>query len=278
MTSIANLISQCHLNISFHSDDIYPQVVLSKFTWRKIFLPAYKLPNGVLVMSERQLAKVVYQSKQDVQKFLLKNHLQGVFVRIPNGKVIKSYTLPTLAFYLRQLLNNGRLSFHRFALTHCQWEDFIFDLLIPPTIESVAPNSYFFHSNSFLTSAKSIQLEFDNDIELEVLVFASGECRISIEAGMSCIGSNPAWLTDNSNKRGRLFERLKLSQQVVACQVLTDKVFKLVYTLGCADWLLLWEYFACHKNRKAIFLLRACAQENIAVRVVNKLGYENNLA
>jgi hypothetical protein len=35
------------------------------------------------------------------------------------------------------------------------------------------------------------------------------------------------------------------------------------------------EYFAYQKNRKAIYLLGACAQENIVVRVAKALGNSN---
>jgi hypothetical protein len=270
-----NIITDKSLNTFHHISEEFPKAVMSKWYWGEYYLATYKLPNNVRVMSERQLAKAVGQPIQDVQSFLKQNHLQGISVRIPNGRIMKSYTLTILGFYLRQLLQNGRLNFHRFAFTYCQWEYFISDLLMPQIRENPIPNPYFFHSNYRLTSAKPIQVEFGNSIEMEILILGEGEYRIGFEEGMGCIGSNSNWLTDNSFKRGQLFSRLKLSNEVVECQVATSEGVKFFYSLCFSNWLLLWEYFAYQRNKKAIYLLRACAQESFAVRVAKALGNGN---
>ena len=275
MNSYKNITTNKNLTFPQQNSDELPKVVMAQWHWGRHAWATYKLPNGVMVMGERQLAKAVGQSRKDVKSFLKQNYLQGISVKIPNGKVIKSYTLSTVALYLRQLLKEGYLELHRFSLEYHQWEDLIIDLLYPQTRKPAAPNPWFFRGSYRIALAKSILIPFGNRVQLEVLILTSGEYRIGFEEGMSRIGSKSDWLTDSSPKRGQILSKLELSNEVVECQVATNEGIKVVYTLGCSDWLALWEYFAYQKNRKAIYLLKACAQEGIADRVTKALGGSN---
>jgi hypothetical protein len=270
-----NTITKKGLNTFLHNHEELPKGITSKWCWKKYFFTTYKLPNKIMLMSEKQLAKTVERTRTDVKTFFQQYRLEAILISIPNGQIVESYTLLSVAFYLRRLLKEGSLNYHRFDLNYQQWEDLIFNLSIQQIKKTAVPNPCFFRSSFCLTTAKPINIQFDNGIQLEILILSSGEYRISFEAGMGCIGSSSNLLTDNSLKRGQLFSRLKLSREVIECQVVTKQGVKFVYTLRCSDWLALWEYFAYQKNRKAIYLLGACAQENIVVRVAKALENGN---
>jgi hypothetical protein len=251
-----------------------PKVLAIRWWWKQYSWGAYQLANGIKVMSDRQMALIVGQSKTNVKNFVQLNNLQTINVQIPSKVIIQGHILPTVASYLQQLLKEEKLQQHRLSLSHDEWEELVKALLDNDVgnRESLVPNPKFFTSNFQVLTAKAIQIILENNITLEVLAMPSGEYRIGYDEGLNCIQSNSNWLLENSPKKARTLAKLNLSPCPVKCLVGVSEGIKQIYTLGCDDWLSIWEYFANKGNRRATAILKACAKENIASRVVKLLS------
>ncbi len=267
------------LEVSENSDDMdIPKTVAALWRWRGHSWAAYELPNGLKVMSDRQMSIMVGQSKANVRNFVDAYNLETITVKTPNGMIIQAKTLPTVAAYLELLLKSGNLQHHRLSLNQYEWKDLIRTLADNNlgNRKLLIPNPRFFEPNYRVVTAKSIEIEIVNNIVVEVLVLASGEYRIGYSQGLNCIKVNPHWLLQDSYKKAKVFTRLKLSPLVVQCKVDTPSGTKSIHTLSCKDWLSVWEYFAKKRNRRAVSILKACAKENIASRVKNKISKIDN--
>jgi hypothetical protein len=251
-----------------------PKAIAIRWWWKQYSWGAYELVNGIKVMSDRQMALIVGQAKTNVKNFVQLNNLHTITVQIPSKATIKGHTLPTVATYLQQLLKEDKLQQHRLSLSHDEWEELINALLDNDVQnkEPLVPNPKFFTSNYQVLTAKPIQIELENSITLEVLAMPSGEYRIGYDEGLNCIQSNPNWLLENSPKKAKTLTQLKLSPYPVKCLVPVAEGIKQIYTLGCDDWLSVWEYFANKGNRRATAVLKACAKESIALRVAKLLS------
>ncbi|QLE59789.1 hypothetical protein [Nostoc sp. TCL26-01] len=251
-----------------------PKTITVRWWWKQHSWAAYQLPDGIKVMSDRQMALMLGQSKTDVKNFVESNHLETISVQIPSKVIIQGNTLPTIAAYLQHLLKEDKLQQHRLSLSRCEWKELIKALSDNDlhNRKPLVPNPNFFTSNYQVISSQAIQIELENDITLEVLVMPSGEYRIGYEEGLNCIQSNPNWLLENSPKKARTLTKLNLSPCPVKCLVAVSEGFKQIYTLSCDDWLSIWEYFANKGNRRATAILKACAKESIASRVVKLLS------
>ncbi|BAY99982.1 hypothetical protein NIES37_39650 [Tolypothrix tenuis PCC 7101] len=267
-----NIKTNQNLKLSQATNSEPPRTVVAQWHWKRHVWAAYQLPNGVKVMSERQVALIVGKSKTDVRIFAEQKQLESIIVQIPNGKIIKGYTLPAVAVYLRQLFEQGYLLEHRLSLSRSEWKQLIEALSNPERGKAVTPNPCFFSGNYRLAKAQTIQIKLENHIYLQVLVVAPGEYRIGYDEGMRCIHSNCEWLIDNSPKRAKTLSKMKLSKEIVECRVNTPEGVKQVYTLTCEDWLSVWEYFANRGNTRATAILKACAQESIPLRVAKALS------
>ncbi|MDJ0733548.1 MAG: hypothetical protein QNJ47_05570 [Nostocaceae cyanobacterium] len=258
------------LEVSENSDDVdIPQTAAVRWWWRGYSWAAYQLPNGLKVMSDRQMSLMVEQSKANVRNFVDAYNLETITVKTPNGMIIQAKTLPTAAAYLQLLLESGNLQHHRLSLNQYEWKDLIRTLSDNNLGKRklLIPNPRFFEPNYRVVTAKPIEIEIVNNIVVEVLVLPSGEYRIGYSEGLNCIKVNPNWLLQDSHKKAKVFTRLKLSPLVVQCKVNTPSGTKRIHTLSCEDWLSIWEYFAKKRNRQAIAMLKACAEESIACRV-----------
>lgn len=251
-----------------------PKIVVDYWHWKQYSWSVYRLPNGIKVMSDRQMGLLVGQSKVDVSNFVKSNGLEIIKVELPNKMQTHVYPLSVAAIYLQKLLNKGRLKLHRLKLSNDEWLSLITALCNPVRDKAVTPNPYFFTGDYRVTVAKALPIQFENNISLEVLVLRSGEYRIEHREGLKSISSNPGWLVQYSPSKAKVFSRLKLSTDTVECRIITDKEIRSMYALSLDDWLSVWEYFANKGNRKATALLKACAKENIDSRV-SKLINEN---
>ncbi len=249
-----------------------PNTTLSRWRWRHHYWTTYRLPDGTKVMSARQTARLVGQSKADVIDFVQSNNLETIDVRIPSKVVINAVTLPAIATYLQHLLEEGKLKHHRLSLCREEWEDFIEGLNFKSQKDFVLPNPCFFKSSSLVKRANPIQIQLNDEINLEVLVLATGEYRISYAQGLQCIEMNYDWLMDNSPKKARMLSKMGISHQAIECRFITELGVVQVHTFSCNDWLRIWEYFAKKSNKTAIKVLKACAEENISTRVEKVLS------
>ena len=249
-----------------------PNTILSRWRWRHHYWTTYRLPDGTKVMSARQTARLVGQLQGDVIDFVHSNNLETIDVRIPSKVVINAVTLPAIATYLRHLLEAGKLKHHRLSLCREEWEDFIEGLNFKSQKDFVLPNPCFFKSSSLVKRANPIQIQLDDEINLEVLVLATGEYQISYAQGLKCIEMNYDWLMDNSPKKARMLSKMRISHQAIECRFITELGVVQVHTFSCNDWLRIWEYFAKKNNKTAIKVLKACAEENIPMRVEKVLS------
>ncbi|WP_414622832.1 hypothetical protein [Calothrix sp. CCY 0018] len=250
-----------------------PNTTLSRWRWRHYYWTTYRLPDGTKVMSARQTARLVGQSKADVIDFVQSNNLETIDIKIPSKVIINAITLPTVAIYLQHLLEQYKLEHHRLSLCREEWKEFIDALNFQSQKDFVLPNPCFFKSSSLIKRANPIQIQLDDDITLEVLVLAFGEYRISYAQGLHCIEMNYDWLMENSPKKARMLSKMRISRQAVECRFVTELGIRQVYTFSCNDWLRIWEYFAKKGNKLAITLLKACAEENIPTRVEKVLHW-----
>ena len=249
----------------------FPKVSIASLHWEKYSWGALQLPNGVKVMTVRQMALLVGQAKQIVKDFVESNDLEEITVQVFNGELTEVYPLSVAAFYLQKLLDEGKLNSHRLPLTRREWQELIKRLYNPEPGNAITPNPCFFTGDYRVEIAKPLQIELESNINLEVLVLQSGEYRINHSEGLKCIKSNPSWLTQHSPVKAKIFSRLNLSPDNVECRVKTESGVKSLYALSFQDWLSVWEYFANKGNRRATAVLKACARENIPTRVTKLL-------
>jgi hypothetical protein len=255
-----------------HNNSEFPKVTFTSWYWRHCSWSAYQLPNGVKVMSKRQMGLLVGQPKCSVQNFVESNDLEAIAIQLPNGKLTQAYPLPVGAIYLQKLLNNGDLRSHRLLLNTSEWRQLIDALFHPSRGKAVTPNPCFFTGDYRVAAATSVQVMLENDINLEVLVLRSGEYRIEHCEGLKCIKSNSRWFSECSPVKAKIFDRLKLSKDAVECRVQREDAVKSIYALSLDDWLSVWEYFANKRNRRATAVLKACARESISARVAKSLS------
>lgn len=217
-------------------------------------------------MSIRQIALLVGQPRKIVRDYLESNSSEAMTVQLSNGKITQVYSLSVGANYLQKLLDEGNLVYHPLSLTHIKWRELIRALRHPELGKAATPNPCFFTGDYRVSSANALQIQFENNINLEVLVLQSGEYRIEHHEGLKCIKSNPNWLTQHSKVKARILSQLKLSTDNVECRVNTQTGTKSIYALSLEDWLSVWEYFANKGNRRATAILKACALESISTR------------
>ncbi|BAY67043.1 hypothetical protein NIES22_71870 (plasmid) [Calothrix brevissima NIES-22] len=251
-----------------------PKTINIRWWWKHHSWAAYELVNGIKVMSDRQMALIVGQSKGNVKNFVQSNNLQVIPVQIPSKVIIQGHTLPTVATYLHQLLKEDKLEQHPLSLSRNEWKELIKALTNNDVQnrEPLVPNPRFFSRNYQVVSAKPIQIKLDNNMTLEILAMPSGEYRIGYDEGLNCIQCNPNWLLEDSPKKAKTLAQLKLSPSPVKCLIPASDGIKQIYTLSCDDWLSIWEYFANKGNRRATAILKACAKESISFRVAKLLS------
>lgn len=254
-------------NFNGLSSSKVPQVKLASWDSKHYSCKTYQLPNGIRVMSVRQTALLVGQPRDTVRNYLESNSSDGITVEIPNGKIIQVYPLSVAADYLEKLLDEGDLLYHQLSLTYFKWKELIRALRNPKLGKTITPNPCFFNGNYRVSRASPLQIQFNDNTNLEVLVLQSGEYRIEHHEGLRCIKSNPDWLVKHSKIRARILSKLKLSNDNVECRVNTESGTTSIYALPIEDWLSVWEYFANRGNRQATAILKACALESISTRV-----------
>ena len=249
-----------------------PKTTASNWRWKQYSWGAYQLPNGTKVMSARRVAQLAGQPNVDVIEFVQSNDLETINVIIPSRVVINAITLPSIAIYLRRLVEEDKLQHNRLSLSREEWGELIGALANPFFKENLIPNPCFFTSNCPPVRANATQIQLEDNVTLEVLILQTGEYRISCTEGLHCIQANSEWLMDTSSKKANIFSKMKLSHQTIECRFATEQGIRQVYTFGCNDWLSIWEYFAKKGNKRAITILKACAKENISVRVERMLS------
>jgi hypothetical protein len=259
--------SNINSNSHGQSNPEVPQAKLASWYSKYYSCKTYQLPDGVQVMSSRQMTLLVDQPRDTVKNYLASNSSDATRVQIPNRKIIQVYPLSVAANYLQKLLDDGDLLNHRLSLTYFKWQQVIRALRNSKLGKGITPNPYFFNGNYRVISASPLQIQFDNNINLEVLVLKSGEYRIEHHEGLKCIKSNPNWLTHHSRVRAKIMSKLSLSPDNVECLVNTESGTASIYALTFEDWLSLWEYFANRGNRRATSILKACALESISTRI-----------
>ncbi|MBF2018458.1 MAG: hypothetical protein IGS23_25330 [Rivularia sp. T60_A2020_040] len=262
----------CAKTISLNYNLKIPKTTVSIWRWKQNSWAAYQLPDGTKVMSARQAARLVGQPNTDVIDFMQSNNLETINVIIPSKVFINAITLSSIAIYLRHLLEENKLQRNRLSLCREEWEELIDALANPLSEEYLTPNPCFFISNCPPVKANATQIQLEDNVTLEVLVLQTGEYRISCTEGLHCIQANPEWLMNTSPKKAKVFSKMKLSHQTVECRFVTEQGIRQAYTFGCNDWLSIWEYFAKKGNKRAITVLKACAKENISVRVEKVLS------
>ncbi len=246
-----------------------PLVKLARWRYKQFSWAAYQLPNGELVMSERQISLTTGQPKKYAKAFFELNRLTSIAVQLPNRKTIVVYPLSTsVVTYCQHLLNNNQIP-QRFS--QIEWENIIESLKHPEeqTSSQLSLPEATHKDEKTPVLAKAIVLKTQDGLQLEVLILPDKEYRISFWAGLTIIGLFPNWLIQLPNCANKL-ERLKkrgysgLSKQ---CSIQTPEGSKIVESLSLDDWLTIWEFFACRGNGKAAAILKACAKENIPQQI-----------
>ena len=98
-----------------------PLVQLTRWRYNHYAWSVYQLPNGDLVMSDRQTSLPTGQSKKNAKTFFQTHNLDTISVQIPNRKIISVYSLPTVAIYWRYLLESHLIP-QRF-IENFDWEE-----------------------------------------------------------------------------------------------------------------------------------------------------------
>lgn len=244
-----------------------PLAKSTRWHYKHYSCAAYQLPNGELVMSDRQASRPVKQSKRDVKEFMESHNLESILVQIPNRKVISTYSLSTVAIYWRYLLDS-RLISEQLADQY-EWKDIIESSQHPGEVTLLSTAQEEQEPEFIVTPANSIVLELQRKLLLEVLILPKREYRISPESGLGVIGVLENWLQELPNSPRKLKTLLQrgFSGESKLCQVNTTKESKIVESLSLNDWLTIWEVFAFRGNSKAAAVLKACAKQNIPLRV-----------
>ena len=258
-----------------HYDAQLPRVSISYWRYYEQCWKAYQLPNGALFMSNRQMALLVGQPKKIVRSFIESLSLETLTVHIDNGVEVQVYPLSVAAIYLSTLLKNGELDKHPLLFSRREWHSLIKALCKFEPASRSTPNPCFFTGNYWVEIAKKISVELEVNLNMQVLVLQSGECRIEYEEGLRCVQHDSNWLVNYSSKKARTLSDLKLSKDITECRVMEKDGFISIYALSIPDWLSLWEHFALRGNRNAIALLKTCAKEGIDVRIKKAISEAN---
>jgi hypothetical protein len=264
-----NKNQQYQPNIPSDNDLQLPKVSISYWRCHGQSWRTYQLPNGAKLMSDRQMAQLVGQPKNIVREFIESQNLERIDVRVDNGKLVRAYPLSVAAIYLSKLLNDGDLDKHPLGISRGEWHSLIKGLCKKESGQGSMPNPCFFTGNYRVEIANLLRVKLSANINMQILVLQSGEYHIEYREGLKRIQHNTNWLLNYSSKKARTLSGLKISQDIVECQVKMEDGFQSMYSLSIQDWLSLWEYFANQKNRYAIALLKACAKQGIDV-LINK--------
>ncbi len=250
-----------------NKDSQLPRVSISYWRFHGKSWKAYQLPNGAKFMSDRQMALLVGQPKNIVREFIESQNLERIDVQVDNGVGVKVYPLSVAAIYLSKLLNDGDLDKHPLRISRGEWHSLIKALCKKEPGRGTIPNPCFFTGNYRVEIVNLLRVKLSDNINLQVLILQSGEYHIEYREGLKCIQHNTNWLIHYSPKKAKTLSALKISPDIVECQVRMEKGCESVYSLSIQDWLSLWEYFAKQKNRYAIALLKACAKSGIDVLI-----------
>lgn len=247
-----------------------PSVKITRWRYKEYAFFAYQLPSGELVMSDRQISAPVRQSRKEATEFIQSHALENIYVRVPNKQIINAYPLSTVAIYWKFLLDNQLIP----PETHLQydWEEIIEALRdakqnLEQASTGISIRSY--QNNFSMIPARSLTINLEKDLSIEVLVLQNNECRISHEAGLSLIGIFPNWLKELSNTPKTLKKLKKNGFDGASKFCLIDRTFRqeIVETLSYDDWLVIWGLFASYSNTKAAAILTACGKKTIPMRV-----------
>jgi hypothetical protein len=263
---------QYQLNIASANDLQFPRVSISYWRCHGQSWRAYQLPNGSKLMSDRQMAQLVGQPKNIVREFIESQNLERMDVRVDNGKLVRTYPLSVAAVYLSTLLRDGNLDSHPLGISRGKWHSLIKALCKKEPGRGTMPNPCFFTGDYRVEIAHPLRLQLEANTSMQILVLQSGEYHIEYREGLKRIQHNTNWLLNYSPKKARTLSSLKISQDIVECQVRMEEGFQSMYSLSIQDWLSLWEYFANQKNRYAIALLKACAKSGIDVLIARAIS------
>lgn len=240
---------------------------LTRWHYKHYSCAAYQLPNGELVMSDRQVSRPVKQYNRDVKAFMELHNFKTLLIQLPNRKVVSAYSLSTVAIYWRYLLDSHLIP-ERLAGQY-EWKDIIESLLHPGEATLLPTNQGERTSKLIITLGNPMVLELERKLLLEVLMLPNQEYRISLESGLGVIGVYLNWLQELSNSPRKLktLQKRGFSGERKFCQINTEKESKIVESLSLDDWLTIWEVFAFHGNSKAAAVLKACAKQSIPRRI-----------
>lgn len=239
----------------------FPKVATTSFQWKQFSCVAYKLPNGDLVMSERQMATAVGKSISSAKSYIKKHNFTAIRVKLLNTQVISVYPFSTVIDYWQYLIQFGLIT------SNCKCSLYLKELVI-----SFKPNAYKASGNPFSQSNKMafpVTLPLENKASLEVIPLSESEIRISLKSGLAIVGHTVEWISALAltPKKLNKLQSKGFTGRTLRCRVHTSEGVTLVDTLGIRDWLIIWEFFAIHGNTKAGEVLRACAEENVVHRV-----------
>ncbi|MEM7580378.1 MAG: hypothetical protein ACFB02_22685 [Mastigocoleus sp.] len=260
----------CYINRKLNLE--YPRVILASRNIDLYKYWVYQLPNGSQVMTKRQIGKFVEQSRDDVDTFIKYHDMEAMTVELPNRELTQVYSLSTCVAYLERLLANGRLRFHRLSLKPREWDKLIDLLSTDKGGKAITPNPCYFDGSYSVVSAQAIPIQLNEGIDLEILVLPSGEYRIEHEEGLRCIKAPSKWLSTHSSNKAKIFNKLKLSRDIVECRIHDKESEKSLYTLNFSEWLSIWKHFASRRNTKAVAVLTSFARTNLHVRICQTIN------
>lgn len=259
------------------SESVLPLIKLTRWRYKHFACAVYQLPNRDLVMSHRQAAVPLGQTKENTKAFFQTYKLDTITVQLPNRKIISAYSLPTVAIYWRYLLESHLIP--QKLIDKFDWGELI-DSLQNAHQQNFAQNEKQLIKQKVTRSAqstkqhlipvRSIALKLQKKLKLEVLVLPDQEYRISYESGLEVIGAYHDWFQElpNSPNRLKTLSNKGFSGLSKTCLINTEEETKIVESLSLSDWLTVWEVFAYRGNSKAAAVLKACAQENIPDRIM----------
>ncbi len=249
-----------------------PKALLTRWKWKHFSCAAYLLPNGEFVMSDRQMALPMGQTRKKARIFLELHQLPSISIQVANRQIIVAYPLSSVAVYWQHLVKYNLIPPHfQFSIN---WHDLLTSLTdknSKPLSSDVKPTKTTsetkFPPNN--PTANPVVFKLENKVFLEVLTLPNSEYRIRMESGLSLIGLPINWLLQLPWCPIKLkkLEKQGFSGTTKQCKIQTQEGVQTVDTLSIKDWLIIWEFFACRGNSKAAAILRACAEENIPTRV-----------
>jgi len=250
----------------------HPKVSHTCLQWQNFSIGAYQLPNGELVLTDKQMSLPIKQSTKLARNFVDTNNLPQIWVTLPNGKVQQVNPLSTLTIYWRYLLESNLIPQFLDAQEQINLQKITEQLETSPRQELILSQAQPVLSkseqSSFL-SVKPIYLKIETDKkpypELELLSLPNGDYRISYEAGLLLIGSTPDWLAtlEHSPKKLKSLRKRGFSGETITCYKSGMKGDYVTKTLSFSDFLTIWEYFANKGNTQATAILKALAKPGI---------------